>query len=595
MNVKSLIKDLLLSLIYFYSIEAQSLNTPITHPSRIYFQKIGNIKLSNSHWNLLTYINISNYNQKQSQIHEIIEQIKTSCVLGNKLDKEYTEHVCSQYNSQVVDFLDEINTNIEYVVGIIQRPPTHDSRSKKGLINIVGHFINVLFGICDDKDAEYFHSEIRELEHSKSKRLQVTDTQTQITQSIITNVNSSLVELEKKRGSLADEYNYLLQAMTAEKMELDTLKYKSALAERIALSNIILAQYAHETENLASIVNNALQGFIHSSLLDTNEFNEQLKEIKLKLPIGSDIPFDLSDSGKSDLLRLVNISIVYIEGVLIFIIEVPLVNNYDFTLYKYIPLPVKMYNNLYAIIEPNFDYIALDNSCLYYTGLSNHQLSKCKTTTDAIICYHVKPVQNVGESCEMMLFQNPESLPNSCNVKYIMSSQNIWHKLNDNNTWLYVADTVNVTITCKHLSTPLRLSLNGTGILTLENNCELNFVDDTIELIPGKNYSLQLNISINYDVLKNENLNYLLFPKENPKIKDKLIKLLENSILLIFHISELKNQTKHTNQEKMNNTSCTNYPYNIISTIIVSSVGLTLILIMYIKMKCYYISKEVEK
>lgn len=88
-------------------------------------------------------------------------------------------------------------------------------------------------------------------------------------------------------------------------------------------------------------------------MLDTDEFNKQLKEIKLKILVGSGIPVDLLESGISELLRIININEVYIKGILIFIIEIPLVSSYDFMLYKSIPLPTKVHYNLYAIIQTN--------------------------------------------------------------------------------------------------------------------------------------------------------------------------------------------------------------------------------------------------
>lgn len=43
-------------------------------------------------------------------------------------------------------------------------------------------------------------------------------------------------------------------------------------------------------------------------------------------------------------------------------------------MYKSIPLTVKARSNLYAILEPNSDYIAVDKLLLYSIELSNYQL-----------------------------------------------------------------------------------------------------------------------------------------------------------------------------------------------------------------------------
>jgi hypothetical protein len=70
-------------------------------------------------------------------------------------------------------------------------------RTRRGLINLVGRVANVLFGVCDDVDAKYFYSRIKELEHSQFRTYQILNSQVQIVKSVIPNVNSSLIEIER--------------------------------------------------------------------------------------------------------------------------------------------------------------------------------------------------------------------------------------------------------------------------------------------------------------------------------------------------------------------------------------------------------------
>ncbi|KAL4132497.1 hypothetical protein QTP88_009636 [Uroleucon formosanum] len=228
-------------------------------------------------------------------------------------DQVWVKNHQQKGNYQAYNFLSEISSNKEHVMKIIDQPK-NSYRSKRGLINLVGRVANVLFGVCDDTDVEYFYSKIRDLESSNSRISKSSDAQIQIMQSIISNVNSSLLEINKNEINLADKYNFLLHEMQTEKAAIGTLNFKTALEERISLLNIILTQYAFETGNLLNIINMALQGFVHSSILDTNTFKNQLKDIKAQLPIGEGIPIDLDNSGISELLRLITTNIVYIEN-----------------------------------------------------------------------------------------------------------------------------------------------------------------------------------------------------------------------------------------------------------------------------------------
>jgi len=97
---------------------------------------------------------------------------------------------------------------------------------------------------------------------------QLSETQTQIMQSIISNVNFSLLEIEKVQTKLVNKYNYLFKETQMEKIELGISNFKTALEEKITLLNLILSQYAFETENLVSIINIATQGLVHFSIID---------------------------------------------------------------------------------------------------------------------------------------------------------------------------------------------------------------------------------------------------------------------------------------------------------------------------------------
>lgn len=147
-----------------------------------------------------------------------------ACAIGKSLKINSIQLIYFQYNYQAHNFLSEIISNREHGMRVVELPKI-DYGAKRGLINLVGRVANVLFGVCDDSDALYFYKKIKELEILNS---QLTDTQTQKMQSLIYNVNSSSLEIEKSKIKLADKYNYLLQEAQIEKVELGNLNFKTA-------------------------------------------------------------------------------------------------------------------------------------------------------------------------------------------------------------------------------------------------------------------------------------------------------------------------------------------------------------------------------
>lgn len=120
------------------------------------------------------------------------------------------------------------------------------------------------------------------------------------------------------------------------------------------------------------------------NLINMKPIREQTREIKAQLPMGVNVPVSIMDINVSEFLKIVPVNVIFIE-VLIFILEIPLVSNDDFILYKPQPLPIKLKHSVYGIIKPNSDYIAIDKTRLYYINLSIQQLTKCKETTDSIM------------------------------------------------------------------------------------------------------------------------------------------------------------------------------------------------------------------
>lgn len=111
----------------------------------------------------------------------------------------------------------------------------------------MGRTANVLFGVCDNTDADYLYTKVRKLEGSNSQIFQLEESRSNIIQFMMTNVNSSLIELEGGQNSLFDKYAFLLREARVDKLHLGILNFKTVVADRLSLLNII-TQYRHETK-----------------------------------------------------------------------------------------------------------------------------------------------------------------------------------------------------------------------------------------------------------------------------------------------------------------------------------------------------------
>lgn len=215
---------------------------------------------------------------------------------------------------------------------------------------------------------------------------------------------------------------------------------------------------------------------------------------------------------------------------MIFIIEILLVSTYEFMLFKLIPLPVNLGDNVYAIIDATSNYLRFDKSRFYFIQITPTQLIKCKHSIDTWICQYEQPLYKLKDTCETVIFRKPQVLPSLCKLKYIKLNISLWHRLETINAWFYVMNKENIVIKRINITTPIIITVNDTGIFTLDNYCEANTDNNTI-LLPRRritssiylDFVPQLSLNIDFPThisLTNTVMNKSIFIKENNNIRD---------------------------------------------------------------------------
>jgi hypothetical protein len=116
------------------------------------------------------------------------------------------------------------------------------------------------------------------------------------------------------------------------------------LLEQTLFFEVLLNQYAYETQNLLAIVDSALQEKVHSSILHTQRWLTELREIKAIIPVGTTLPLEISAESISDFIKNSEITIVHNDKYFIFVVKIPLAQTIVFNAYNVIPLPVTYYS-----------------------------------------------------------------------------------------------------------------------------------------------------------------------------------------------------------------------------------------------------------
>jgi hypothetical protein len=120
-------------------------------------------------------------------------------------------------------------------------------------------------------------------------------------------------------------------------------------------------KFTFETNILIKLIQMAKMGQLHPSLISPSELLEQLKDIKILLPMDTELPIELDITNVYELVRLSDLTVYFSNNKIVFIIILPLVYQNDLTKYHLIPRPICKLNDCFYI-KPNYNFLAISKT-----------------------------------------------------------------------------------------------------------------------------------------------------------------------------------------------------------------------------------------
>ncbi|KAE9522595.1 hypothetical protein AGLY_017017, partial [Aphis glycines] len=408
----------------------------------IFYENQGEIRIIGAHWELVTYIPLSDYDLRHYQLELEIKHMDEHCK-GNMTDHE----MCSKYDNVLKTTFNEISVQRtqmyesigRYLLPTGEHTTLRSVRAKRGLINIIGSAMKTLFGVCDEECAE------ETLRHIDAYQ-RTYDTQTNI------------------------------KALINNTYTLETL----LLPNRIfSIFTALMTQYSYETQTLSAIITAARTGVLHPSLVTPRELAAQLVDVKLNLPLNLNLPMGTLPSEIHEFTKITKIAVFYSGNQIVFLIKIPLITETQLTLFKIIPIPHSVGidradNKTHSIVlKPEYQYVGVTKNRRQFTTFIETELLHCTETETFTICPEFQPVQHESKDqpCEISLFKNPDQLPQNCESGVLVISKNIFHKLKYANTWIYTTRKDTLTITCQGVPEPYIEKIKNQGIIKLNQDC----------------------------------------------------------------------------------------------------------------------------
>lgn len=179
---------MILLLLIFYPTTLSHKINKIDQSSGLFFNNLGQTRLSNEKYTFLTYTNLTHI---KNQVTLAYEQYQKSIHLCGRIS---TQYLASDCNNQL-HLIDLKLLNIQNDFSIISHQ-TSFNRQKRGLVNLGGEILHYLFGTLDSNDAEYYITQIT-LVNDRSQTNLLLQKQIGVISSTITNFNDSAQKLNE--------------------------------------------------------------------------------------------------------------------------------------------------------------------------------------------------------------------------------------------------------------------------------------------------------------------------------------------------------------------------------------------------------------
>lgn len=186
--------------------------------------------------------------------------------------------------------------------------------------------------------------------------------------------------------------------------------------------------------------------------------------------------------------------------------EFPLINLEEFNILKITPVPMKIKKDLFGIMIPKHEMLALTKDSLTFSDFSETELSHCtKIPKTGYACPVLPNFQtNTSPSRDVAIVMNNNESMKLCQTNLIKINKELWIALHSKDMWAFsVVNPIIGIVTTSQLKKH-KVELKGSGILTLEPGAELktDFVTlkspiDTISEIDITFVVSQMDTSLN--------------------------------------------------------------------------------------------------
>ena len=429
----------------------------------LYYEKEPDIKISNSHWNLIVYKDLN-------LIKNVFENAKRTL----QLLEQHVFHLDAKFNNNLQNFLIPLKPHYTMLKSIaktisekLDNLGLSTSRKKRFIIDAAGSLIKWITGNLDANDGKYFNDAINKLERDDSMTQTLMKQQIAITTKVIKNFNSTIQKL-----LLDDNYleNNLKTVQTFINNNEERDRYLTRQLAILSSCENLLETFMllnNELTDIETSLTFAKLKILHNSIISPFHLLEQLINISKLVSANEALPLTPNIHNINQIANLITIRGFSTTNRVVYILNIPLTNNEIYTTYHLFSTPIRhASSHLFHTFIPQSKYVGLSHDNRQYIRLDD--ISTCKNTEDNLICFNILP--NPGESppCEINIISKLQS--ENCQPTVMALNEYNVQPLKKNKWLIIITEPIPVKTSCGNQIDTKMIYENS--ILRLTPNCK---------------------------------------------------------------------------------------------------------------------------
>ena len=228
----------------------------------------------------------------------------------------------------------------------------------------------------------------------------------------------------------------------------------------------------------------AQKGVLQPQIISPVTLMETLIKSVSAFPKGTTLPIPMSKDSVHLLVRLYELQVHVKNGILGYVVLLPLVNRGNFNVYRFIPIPVPLDRTKFLYIDTGKSFLWGDQARQYYFMTEEGWKDSCKVlNTMQCVCKQNQPLlsSHLHGNCMVKLLQPRRSVPTICEKRIVEISNLIWTQL-AKNEWIYfVPFSESITILCME-KLPVYVIVSGIGTLGINANCNSKHIPSWMQI-----------------------------------------------------------------------------------------------------------------